>query len=174
MTGKKDEAAAYRKVAQDYAEQWPRLANDGDHFRLAFDQPGTWSQKYNLVWDKILNLNLFPKDVARKEIAFYKTKQEVYGLPLDSRAKYTKLDWLLWTATLSENRADFDALFSPAYKFVSQTPDRVPLTDFYDTDTGKHRYFQARSVVGGVFIPMLTDPATWKKWAGRAPAASGR
>lgn len=174
MTEKKDEAAAYRKVAQDYAEQWPRLANDGDHFRLAFDQPGTWSQKYNLVWDKILDLNLFPKEIARKEIAFYKTKQEAYGLPLDSRAKYTKLDWLLWTATLSENRADFDALFSPAYKFANQTPDRVPLTDFYDTDTGKHRYFQARSVVGGIFIPMITDQATWKKWAARAPAGSGR
>ena len=84
---------------------------------------------------------MFPKDIARKKIAFYKTKQEVYGLPLDSRAKYTKLDWLLWTATLSENRADFDALFGLAYKFASQTPDRVPLTDFCDTDTGKPRYF---------------------------------
>ena len=172
MTGKTEEATAYRKVAQEYAEQWPRLANDGDHFRLAFDQPGTWSQKYNLVWDKVLGLNLFPKDIARKEIAFYKTKQEAYGLPLDSRAKYTKLDWLLWTATLSENRADFEALFSPAYKFANQTPDRVPLTDFYDTDTGKHRYFQARSVVGGVFIPMLADQTTWMKWARRAPAAA--
>jgi hypothetical protein len=174
MNGKRDEAAAYRKVAQEYAEQWPHLANDGDHFRLAFDQPGTWSQKYNLVWDKILNLNLFPKDVAQKEIAFYKTKQEVDGLPLDSRAKYTKLDWLLRTATLSENRAGFDALFNPAYKFANQTPDRIPLTDFYDTDTGKHRYFQARSVVGGVFIPMLTDQSMWKKWAQRAPKVSAR
>ena len=151
--------------AQEYAEQWPRLANDGDHFRLAFDQPATSSQKYTLVRGKVLELNLFPKDVARKEIAFYKT-QEVYGFPLDSRAKYTKLDWLLWTATLSENRADFDALFSPAYKFVIQTPDRVPLTDFYDTDTAKHRYFQARSVVGGVFIPMLTDQARGRSGSG--------
>jgi hypothetical protein len=168
MLGKIDEAAAYSKVAKQYAEQWPHLAGDGDHFRLAFDQPGTWSQKYNLVWDKILGLNLFPKEVAHNEIAFYKTKQNAYGLPLDSRAQYTKLDWLLWTATLSDNRADFEALFSPAYKFTNETPDRVPLTDFYETDTGKHRAFQARSVVGGVFIPMLTDQSTWKKWAGRA------
>jgi hypothetical protein len=168
MLGKNDEAASYSKVAQNYAAQWPRMANDGDHFRLAFDQPGTWSQKYNLIWDKILDLNLFPKEVTRKEIIFYKTKQNVYGLPLDSRAQYTKLDWLLWTATLADNRADFEALFSPAYKFINETPDRVPLTDFYDTDTGKHRSFQARSVIGGVFIPMLTDQSTWKKWAARA------
>jgi hypothetical protein len=174
MLGKNDEALSYRKVAQQYVEQWQHLATDGDHFRLAFDQPGTWSQKYNLVWDKVLGLNLFPKEVAANEIAFYKTKQNLYGLPLDSRAQYTKLDWLLWTATLSANRTDFDALFSAVYKFINETPDRVPLTDFYETDSGKHRSFQARSVVGGVFIPMLTDQPTWKKWAGRSVARRAR
>jgi hypothetical protein len=168
MLDKKAEAASYRNVAQQYAQKWQRMAADGDHYRLAFDQPGTWSQKYNLIWDKLLGLNLFPAEVARMEIAFYKTKQNAYGLPLDSRAQYTKLDWLLWTATLSDNPSDFASLFSPAYKFANETPDRVPLTDFYDTDTGKHRYFQARSVVGGVYIKMLTDAATWKKWSQRA------
>jgi hypothetical protein len=168
MLGKNDEATSYRKVAQQYVQEWQRLAADGDHYRLAFDQPGTWSQKYNLIWDKILGLNLFPQQVGRTEIAFYKSKQNAYGLPLDSRARYTKLDWLLWTATLSNNRADFDALFSPAYKFTNETSDRVPLTDFYETDTGKHRSFEARSVVGGIFIQMLTDELTWRKWAGQA------
>jgi Domain of unknown function (DUF4965)/Domain of unknown function (DUF5127)/Domain of unknown function (DUF1793)/Domain of unknown function (DUF4964) len=168
MLGKKDEAASYRKVTEQYVQDWRRMAADGDHYRLAFDQPGTWSQKYNLIWDKLLGLNLFPPDVARTEIKFYQTKQNAYGLPLDNRALYTKLDWLLWTATLPDNPADFEALFAPAYKLANETPDRLPLTDFYDTDTGKHRAFQARSVVGGIFIKMLADQATWKKWAGRA------
>jgi len=167
MLGKRDEAAAYRKMAQQYVQSWVRMAGDGNHYRLAFDQPGTWSQKYNLIWDKVLDLKLFPAGVASSEIAFYKAKQNTYGLPLDSRAQYTKLDWLLWTATLADAPADFDALLSPAYKFADETPDRVPLTDFYDTDTGKHRYFQARSVIGGVFIKMLADPAAWKKWANK-------
>jgi hypothetical protein len=174
MLGKKAEASSYRKLAQQFVLQWPRMAADGDHTRLAFDQAGTWSQKYNLIWDKVLGLNLFPPEVARMEIAFYKTRQNTYGLPLDSREKYTKLDWLLWTATLSENSADFDALFAPAYKFTNETPDRVPLTDFYDTATGKHLYFQARSVVGGVFIKALTDEATWKKWSQRAVAPKAK
>ncbi len=168
MTGHNQQAAAYRKTAQDFAKKWVELAADGDHYKLAFDKPGSWSQKYNLVWDKLLDLNVFPSDIARKEIAFYKTHQNKFGLPLDNRKDYTKLDWILWTATLTNSRADFDALVGPAYRFADETPTRVPLSDFYDTMTGKQEGFQARSVVGGLFIKMLEDPALWKKYSSRA------
>jgi hypothetical protein len=167
LTGHKQDAASYRKTAQEFARKWVELANDGDHYRLAFDNPGTWSQKYNLVWDKLLGLNLFAPVVARKEIAFYLTKQNQYGLPLDNRRDYTKLDWILWTATLAENPSDFRKLVSPVYRFVNESPSRVPLTDWYDTVTGKQQGFQARSVVGGVFVKMLADPAMWKKYSSR-------
>ena len=160
------EAKAYRAIAEDYAAKWVRMAADGDHTVLAFGNPATWSQKYNLVWDKILGLNLFPPEVARKEVAYYKTKQNVYGLPLDNRAAYTKLDWLVWSATLAENSADFRALIAPAYKWMNETPTRVPLTDWYMTTDGKQRGFQARSVVGGVFIKMLAEEGMWAKWRG--------
>jgi hypothetical protein len=145
--------------------RWVKEADDGDHFRLAFDAPGTWSQKYNLVWDRILGLHLFPAEALRKEMDFYQTKQNTYGLPLDGRKDYTKLDWTLWTATLTQSRADFDALVEPVYHFLEESPSRVPMTDWFDTKTGKKVGFQARSVVGGVFLQMLYDPAAWKKWA---------
>jgi hypothetical protein len=150
------------------AGRWARMADDGDHYRLAFDKPGTWSQKYNLVWDRLLGLDLFPAEVARRELAFYKRKQNRYGLPLDSRETYTKLDWVVWTATLAESQEDFKAFVLPAYRFADETPDRVPLTDWYGTLDGKQRGFQARSVVGGVYVKMLADPETWRKWSGRA------
>ena len=164
MSNHAAESQQYHSLAIDYAQKWLKLAGDGDHYVLAFGNPGTWSQKYNLVWDRILGLNVFPAEVARKEMAYYKTKQNIYGLPLDNRAPYTKIDWLVWTATLADNPADFQALIAPAYKWMNETPSRVPLTDWYMTTDGTRRGFQARSVVGGVFIKMLADPAMWQKW----------
>jgi len=165
LAGRRDEAAEYRRIAEAFAREWPAKAADGDHYRLAFDKPGTWSMKYNLVWNRLLGLKLFPPEIARKEVAFYKTKLGKYGLPLDNRQLYTKTDWEVWTATLAEARADFDALMAPVYAFVSETPDRVPLTDWYWTQNAKRRGFQARPVIGGVFIKALSDPAIWKRWA---------
>jgi hypothetical protein len=167
MSGRDTEAADFRKAAQEMATRWASMALDGDHYRLAFDKPETWSQKYNLVWDKLLGLDLFPPEVARREVAFYLTHQGKFGLPLDNRSKYTKLDWLVWTATLAESRKDFDAIVGPILKFVAESPDRVPLTDWYWTHDAKQAGFQARSVVGGIFIKMLADPVIWKKWASK-------
>jgi hypothetical protein len=168
LTGRKAEAKIYRRLAEEMAARWTKMADDGDHYRLAFDKPGTWSQKYNLAWDKLLGLKLFPAQVARRELDFYRTKQNRYGLPLDNRESYTKLDWIVWTATLSDSQSEFRSFVAPLYKFVNETPDRVPLADWYGTLDGKQRGFQARSVVGGVYIKMLEDAALWKKWSRRA------
>jgi len=155
MSGKPGPAKEYMKTAGEFAGKWKTMADDGDHYRLAFDKSGSWSQKYNLVWDRILGLNLFDPSIAEKEIRFYRTRLNTYGLPLDNRKDYTKLDWILWTATLAGDPADFHAIIKPVFKFLDETPDRVPMTDWYDTKTAKQVSYQARSVVGGVFIKML-------------------
>jgi hypothetical protein len=160
MLGKKDIAAKYTSKAREMANEWIKMDQEGDHFRLTFDQPGTWSQKYNLVWDKVLKLGIFPEEVAQKEIPFYLTKQQVYGLPLDSRKTYTKSDWIMWTATLADDLETFKKLTDPVWKYSNETTTRMPLSDWHETTDGKSVGFRARSVVGGYFMKMLEQKTT--------------
>ena len=139
------------------AAMWVKMADDEDHYRLTFDKPGTWSQKYNLVWDQLLDLNIFPESVMDKEIAYYLNRQNQYGLPLDSRELYTKADWIIWTATMTDNEEEFNALIDPLYRFYDETEDRVPASDWIWTHIPYHKGFKARSVVGGFYIKLLED-----------------
>lgn len=159
---------SYASAAREMAVKWEQMDRDGDHYKLAFDKPGTWSQKYNLVWDQILNLHLFAPKIKDTEVTFYQKHLNKYGLPLDDRADYTKLDWEIWTATLTDNPEVFTALMDPIAKWVNETSTRVPLTDWYDTKTGKQSGFQARSVVGGIYIKALKDKELAQKWQMRS------
>ena len=100
-------------------------------------------------------------------MAYYKQVQNKYGLPLDCRRNYTKLDWTTWTATLTENRQDFEDLVSHVAAFLNATPNRTPMSDWYQTKSAERVGFDARPVVGGVYLKMLYDKPVWKKYAGR-------
>jgi len=168
MRGDEVEAAKYEALAKADARHWMKVASDGDHYRLAFDKPGTWSQEYNLVWNRILGLNVFPPEVAHDQVAFYKSVMQPFGLPLDSRTRLTKTDWSFWSATLADNPTDFEAFIAPIYDYLTRTTLRVPLMDSYETDRlggNPNPLFRARPVVGGLFIKTLTDRAIWKKWS---------
>ncbi|HKJ33249.1 MAG TPA: DUF1793 domain-containing protein, partial [Balneolales bacterium] len=157
MLGKKNIEHTYIDTARWMAKKWIRLDQEGNHFKLTFDRSHTWSQLYNQVWDKILHLNIFPKWVGKKEVAYYLTKLNKYGLPLDSRHTYSKSDWSTWTATMADNLPTFERFITPLYGYVNNTPERVPMSDWFQTTNAKKVGFQARSVVGGYFIKMLDE-----------------
>lgn len=159
MLGETEIAKRYISEAKEMAKAWVKMADDGDHYKLAFDRPGSWSQKYNLVWDKLFDMNIFPEGIAEKEIPFYLKRQaeHKYGLPLDSRKDYTKSDWILWTACLAPDNNTFQQFVTPVYRYANETESRVPISDFHDTNDGKMQNFKARSVVGGYYMKMLFD-----------------
>ncbi len=145
----------YSDIAKDMAARFLVEARNEKATRLAFDQEDTWSLKYNAVWDRLLGLGLFPEEFYEREIALYTEKCEKYGVPLDCRRFFTKLDWLAWTTVLTDNTKYRDMVHACIAKMVSETIQRVPLTDFYETKTCTQHMFQHRSVVGGFFINLL-------------------
>lgn len=157
MMGDQQTADKYLNQAKSMAKKWKTMAQDGDNYKLTFDQSGTWSQKYNMVWDKILKMKIFDEDIRTTEIKYYLKKQNIYGLPLDNRQQYTKTDWISWTATMADDKETFEKFISPVYRFMNETVDRVPMSDWIYTDKPKRSGFKARSVVGGYFIKMLAE-----------------
>ena len=173
MTGKKREEKRYLSLAKEMATDWAkRAANPDGSYRLAFDREGTFSMKYNIVWDKLFGTNIMPRTVIESEVASYHRRAQVFGLPLDNRQPYTKSDWLVWTATLASSRDDFEAFIAPMWEAFNIMETRVPMTDWYWTNNGgQKKYvsktynalhpvkvmkgFQNRTVQGGLFIKLL-------------------
>jgi len=154
----------YHTIALNYSSYWMKYAYDKNHYRLQYDLPDSWSEKYNLLYMKVLGLNTFPQHVIQEELNYYVNyKMDKYGVPLDGRKTYAKLDWLSWSATLSYNTTQFNIIMKSIYDFANETPSRVPLSDWYDTISGKQIAFQARPVVGGVYAKMLLHNTKEKK-----------
>ena len=157
MRGERESAARYRRMAEEMVPKWIEASKGGVHgsSRIAFDRPGTWSLKYNLVWDRALGLGLFPPQVAEAELKAYRAVALDYGVPLDCRKTYTKADWIVWCGALTGRREDLEFMCEGLHRFLCETPDRVAFSDWYMADSGLYRGFVARSVVGGVFMPAL-------------------
>lgn len=152
--GHPGEAQRWEARAREMAQSWLRRSGGENGTALTFDGKG-WSMKYNLVWDRVLGLGLLPEAFYRAETDGYLPRMNAYGLPLDVRAQYTKSDWLVWTASMAPDDRTFQRLLAPLARYLRQTPTRVPFSDWYDTQTGRYVAFIARSVQGGVFMPML-------------------
>ncbi len=157
MRGERAAADRFRAIAKGMVPKWIEAAKGGAFGggRIAFDRPGTWSLKYNLVWDRLLGFNLFPPEVADAELRVYRQVALPYGVPLDCRKTYTKADWLVWCGALTGRREDLEFMCEGIARFLDETPDRLAFSDWYMADSGLFRGFIARSVVGGVYMPVL-------------------
>ena len=157
-TGRNDESAELLRKAKEYADSFIANAkNDDGSYRLAYDRENTFSLKYNAVWDKLWKTNLLPDDFFKGEIERYKKEVLPYGVPLDSREKYTKSDWLIWAGCLADNKEDFEFFADILWNAYNTMRTRVPMTDWYYADTSEMVGFRHRTVQGGLFIKLLFD-----------------
>jgi hypothetical protein len=148
------EADKYIKISRDYAAKWRELAIDTDksHTKLEYDKSNTYSLKYNIYYQYVLNVSLFD---PQPDIKYYLSQKfNKYGTPLDNRAKFTKLDWIYWTAAMGSD-TQFAQFNEIGYNMAMDTTRGIPLTDWYETVTAAIKGFRARPVVGGIYARMV-------------------
>lgn len=161
--GEKEKGAAYRKVAERFAGEIAAFGGRFSHLPLTWDTgEETYSLKYNLAFDRILGLGLFPAELCEREVGYYLTKIGAYGIPLDGRAGFTKSDWLVWTASLTSSPEKRKRILSGIDRYLREGEERLPFGDWYETETGKLIGFRNRTVQGGCFI-LLLKPLEYKK-----------
>ncbi len=158
MMGKTAQAASYMRKARKMARTWMSTAlNEDGSTRLAFDQPDTYSMKYNMIWDKVWGTKIFSRKFMDAEIAHNRKHFAKYGMPLDNRAEYTKSDWMVWTASLATSKKSFMSYIAPLWNAYNESPSRIPMTDWYDVVSGRIVGFQNRTVQGGLYMRVLMD-----------------
>ena len=166
--GDETNAKKYARLAHDDAQHWMHVADAGGHSLLAFDKPNTWSQKYNLVWDQILGLDVFPRVGTDQRSGLLQGEDAASSACRWIRARISpKPIGPSGARRLLTSKADFEAILSPIYDYINKTTARDPIADSYVTDDITSGGMHARPVVGGFFIKMLDNASIWKKWAGR-------
>lgn len=146
---------SYIDMAQNLAKKWQIEAKGEYATKLAFDNEDSWSLKYNIIWDKLLGIHIFDDEIFEREVRLYKEKMNDYGIPLDCREDYTKMDWLFWTTVMTDDKEYTDRVIDSVYRFINETTDRVPVTDWYYSSTPRMASFQNRTVLGGIFVNII-------------------
>ena len=164
VLGKTSEAIKYKDLAEQYAVKWKEMCyTPGKQVPLVFGGgEDTFSLKYNMAFDVMFGTNLFDEEIREIETDYYANSANEYGIPLDTRSTWTKSDWILWAATLTENTEKRKKILAPVAKFLSKSTSHVPFTDWYYTDRGTIAGFQNRSVQGGLFTLILADSGKMK------------
>ncbi len=169
--GKANEAEKYGKIAREYAAEWKKMCVEkGKHTPLTFGgSEDTFSLKYNMMFDVVFGTGLFDGEVRETETDYYIEHAEKYGIALDNRAEFTKTDWVLWAATLTDSTEKRKKMLAPLAKFLRETPQRIPFSDWTFVTDAKAGWwynnetkfgicsFRNRTVQGGLFSLLLAD-----------------
>lgn len=165
LTGHTEDSQNYTNIAHDWIQKWRNYGvaynATPPHSELNYGNYSSYGLLYNLYADALLNTDLVPQSIYTQQSNFYPTVDNTYGVPLDTRHTYTKLDWQCWCAAIAEKSTQ-QLFFSQIANWINTTPTNQPLTDLYDTITGDYpsTHFEARPVVGGTFALLALNKVT--------------
>lgn len=151
ITGRKELARTYTDKAREMAVEWEKKLAAGNHYRLAA-KDDTWNQKYNIVWDEILELNIFSDSIAEGEVDSYLTQLNEYGLPQNFRQEYINAIWL---ATLATDSLDFRKMMIPLYRSMNKKTDRFQMSEYAKENSCVN--VKEGGVVGGCYLKLLEN-----------------
>jgi hypothetical protein len=159
---KTSDAKKYQNISSTYIQAFYgySINSQDTHVKLDYQDDSSWGTLYNLIFDRLLNLKLVAEEIYDKQDAFYPTKQNKYGVPLDSRFSWQKSDWAMFASATASVTSTRDMWIEDLYRFVSNGKTDAPFTDLMETRTGdfpKEPFaprvrFIARPVVGGHFM----------------------
>ncbi|OAA39424.1 glutaminase GtaA [Metarhizium rileyi] len=153
--GHKDESSKYSTLAKEYLDFWTKhgVNEEAGHTMLQYDNKDSYGLLYNIYPDKLLGLNFVPQKIYDMQSKFYLQTKKKYGVILDTRNVWTKVDWELFAAAVA--KPDTQSMFiSNIAKWINETPTWRAFTDLYDVNTGGYPgglQFTARPVVGAAF-----------------------
>ncbi|TFK82313.1 DUF1793-domain-containing protein [Polyporus arcularius HHB13444] len=163
LVGDNGRASNYSSIADTYVKQWQSLAvsSDGSHLTLSYGDSGSWGLAYNLYADKLLGLNLFPSSIYALQTSWYSSRNNPFGIPLDTRHTYTKSDWQIWTAGIATSSSVRDQFISAVKAYAADAKNKVPLGDLYESKDGTWvpNTGRARPVVGGHLALVRPGPS---------------
>ena len=118
------EAQHYTQVAKEHATYWRGKTAGGQDgaTRRTFDQPGSFSAKTNLVFDVLLDTQLFP-GLVPKECAVLRETSGPFGWLLDERGlqtNKTNIETELVVALCSDD--DQNDYYQRILRFLATTP----------------------------------------------------
>ena len=166
LIGKEDDSQSWNKTANDYLSSWLAVSQDkgtslAPHLALAYGDNDSYGLMYNLYADKVLRLNFIPQSIYDLQSNFYPTVFGKYGVLLDTRYTFTKLDWQVWCAAIASPETA-KKWYGVLATWLNETLTTGPLTDLYEVETGIYTdptsselHYAYRAVVGGMFAPLI-------------------
>ncbi|KAJ7915217.1 hypothetical protein B0H13DRAFT_2658900 [Mycena leptocephala] len=151
-----EDAQKYETSANSLMQSWVSLtATASGQLKWTYDDDTTWGLMYNLLADKLLQLNIVPASIYSDQstiISNNAAQVPAFGFPLSSDSNSnTRSDWTLFSAAAAPDPATRNRLISLVRKHASSNLTGGPFPTLYNVQTGVSPNGSASPAQGAIF-----------------------